>query len=60
MEKLNQYVLDHQAASFRQLKVETGYPVAEIMRRMFDHCFQDKVLNAIFPSMSGRISVESK
>ncbi len=58
MRRFNQYMPERQIEQFRALAQQTEIPVSELMRRMFDHCFREEVLNTIVPALSGRLEVQ--
>lgn len=47
----------HQADELERLKQLTGLPKTEIIRRMFDHCVQESVLNQLVPTLSGSLGL---
>jgi len=55
--RYNQYMETYQIDKFESLRNQTGISVSELMRRMFDLCLTDNVVNQIIPCMSGQISV---
>ncbi len=58
MEKFLFHLPTRQKEEFQNLSNETGEPIAELMRRMFDYCFQERVLNELVPAMSGSLGVQ--
>lgn len=54
-QRYNQYLEVRQVATFESLRDHTGITVSELMRRMFDYCFQESVMNQIVPCMSGQL-----
>ena len=48
---------ERQHRDFQSLKEQTELSIAELMRRMFDHCLQTNLMNEIVPNMSGRLTV---
>mgnify|MGYP001586938713 CR=1 FL=1 len=54
MQRLNQYMPPRQVQALRQASQQSSYSVAELMRRMIDHCLQPQVFGALFPTLSGQ------
>jgi hypothetical protein len=54
------WIPDRQMDAFRDLQLQTGVTVSETMRRMYDFCFSEPVMNQLFPSMSGQIRLGVK
>ena len=50
---------DRFARTFESLARQTDLSQAELMRRMWDYCFQPHVLNQLIPCLSGRLVVGS-
>lgn len=46
--------------NFQNLAKETGITVSELKRRMYDFCFQEKILNEMLPSLSGSIQIHGR
>jgi hypothetical protein len=46
-----------QKADLAELKLQTGLPVNELLRRLIDYGLQQKVLNELVPCQSGTIKV---
>ncbi len=50
---------DRHSERLRDLSEVTQLSQAELLRRMMDQCFQEKVLNELVPAMSGQLSLGS-
>lgn len=50
-------ITDWQQQSFDRLHGQTGLTKSELMRRMFDYCLQEFVINQLVPTMSGSLTV---
>lgn len=48
---------ERQVELFQDLAKDTGINISELKRRMYDFCFQERVINEIIPSMSGNIQI---
>lgn len=55
MKRFNLYLPDQHLKRFEELSRQTGLPVAELMRRMYDHGFEERNLNQLVPCMSGQL-----
>lgn len=54
------YVHERHMEDFRSLSAQTGEPMAEIMRRLWDYGLRPHVLNEIIPCMSGQLETGTK
>ena len=43
--------------ALRRVSSQAGLTMSELLRRMMDHCFQERVVNELVPAMSGTIVV---
>jgi hypothetical protein len=48
---------DNRMSGLRLLSQESSLPMADLLRRMMDHCFQPQVLDALLPHLSGQVRV---
>ena len=55
MRRFNFYLPDQQYDRLVSLSKQTGLPIAEITRRMYDCGFRTERLNETFPQLSGQI-----
>mgnify|MGYP001426112177 CR=1 FL=1 len=54
---LNQRWPERQASLLRHLSRQTDLSVAELLRRMVDHCCTPPVLNTLLPALSGSVTL---
>lgn len=55
--RFNFFPSDDRMAGLRMLSDKTDLSVAEVLRRMVDHCCREDVLNELFPRCSGRLDL---
>lgn len=53
----NFYLTDPQKENLWRWAERADVPIADLLRRMVDHCSQGHVLDQIVPSMSGQLAV---
>lgn len=51
---------EHRMQSLKSLSQQADLSVAELLRRMIDHCTSPKVVNEFFPTLSGQIHLDTK
>lgn len=57
---LNVKIPDHQEGDLCWIRDYTGLTISEFTRRLYDYAFQERVLNEVIPSMSGRLHIETR
>lgn len=59
MYHFNFYLPERQMQRLRSVSSQTDLSVSELMRLMFEHGLQPKVLNRLLPTCSGQIVLET-
>ena len=55
MVRMNHYLTSSQVEDLRGRSEQTGYCVAEILRKMVDYCLREDRMNELIPVMSGQM-----